>query len=112
MISSGLLSQDDAQTMEKEALDAIRQYDIGCLSLDKALEKIVRYEKLFKKKVQEERYRMTLKDQYWKTCQCEICKDVGVEVAIFRNSNRNRRRGFHNLWQFKRELEELLKGQS
>ncbi len=112
MISSGLLSQDDAQTMEKEALDAIRQYDIGSLSLDKALEKIVRYEKLFKKKVQEERYRMTLKDQYWKTCQCEICKDVGVEVAIFRNSNRNRRRGFHNLWQFKRELEELLKGQN
>ena len=40
---------------------------------------------------------------------CAICSDVGVEVIIFRNSNRNKRRGFHNLWQFMRELEILLK---
>lgn len=111
-ISSGLLSQDIAQKMEKESLNAIRQYDKGEMSLEDALDKIVGYEKLFKPKVPEDRYRLTLTDQYWKTCKCEICKDVGVEVAIFRNSNRNRRRGFHNLWQFMRELEELLEGQN
>ncbi len=111
-ISSGLLSQEVAQSMENESLNAIRQYDKGKISLEDALDKIVRYEKLFKTKIPEDRYRETLKDQYWKTCQCEICKDVGVEVAIFRNSNRNRRRGFHNLWQFMRELEELLEGQN
>ncbi len=109
-ISSGELSQDVAQKMEKESLSALRAYDKGDLSLEKALEKIIGYEKLFKPKIPEARYRQTLSDQYWKRCQCEICKDVGIEVAIFRNSNRNRRRGFHNLWQFMRELDELLEG--
>jgi hypothetical protein len=111
-ISSGILSQEYAQKMEKESLHAIRAYDKGTMPLEEALTKIISYEKLFKDKIQEERYRQVLQDQYWKTCTCEICKDVGVEVAIFRNSNRNRRRGFHNLWQFMRELDELLEGQN
>lgn len=109
-ISSGELSQDTAQKMEKESLQALRAYDKGTMPLEDTLEKVVNYEKLFKPKIPVERYRQTLSDQYWKTCQCEICKDVSIEVAIFRNSNRNRRRGFHNLWQFMRELEELLEG--
>jgi len=108
-ISSGMLSQEYAQKMEKDSLHAIRSYDKGEISLEEALSKIISYEKLFKNKIPEERYRQVLQDQYWKTCQCEICKDIGVEVVIFRNSNRNRRRGFHNLWQFMRELDELLK---
>ena len=111
-ISSGLLSQEYAQKMERESLNAIRSYDRGEVSLEEALSKVIGYEKLFKDKIPEERYRQILQDQYWKICQCEICKDIGVEVAIFRNSNRNRRRGFHNLWQFMRELDELLKGQN
>lgn len=111
-ISSGLLSQEYVQKMEKESLSAIRSYDRGEVSLEEALSKAVSYEKLFKDKIPEERYRQVLQDQYWKKCQCEICKDVGVEVAIFRNSNRNRRRGFHNLWQFMRELDKLLEGQN
>ena len=111
-ISSGEISQELAKSMEKASLDAIRKYDKNEMSLEDALDKIISYEKLFKPKIPENRYRETLKDQYWKTCQCEICKDVGVEVAIFRNSNRNRRRGFHNLWQFMRELEALLEGQN
>lgn len=109
-ISSGLLSQDVAQAMEKVSLQALRAYDIDKISLDDTLEKVINYEKLFKPKVSEERYRQTLSDKYWKKCECEICKDLGIEVVIFRNSNRNRRRGFHNLWQFMRELEELLEG--
>ena len=109
-ISSGVLSQDTARELEKESLSALRLYDQGKESLESTLRKVITYEKLFKDKIPEERYRQVLLDKYWKKCQCEICQDISIEVVIFRNSNRNRRRGFHNLWQFMRELEELLKG--
>lgn len=111
-ISSGVLSQDKAQFLEKETLKAIRGYANSTITLDEVLIAIEAYEKLFKDKIPIDRYRQTLQHRYWEKCQCEICKDVGIEVAIFRNSNRNRRRGFHNLWQFMRELEELLQGQN
>ena len=32
-------------------------------------------------------------------------KTIGVEVVIFRGNNRNRRRGFHNLWILRRRIE-------
>ena len=111
-ISSGVLSQDTARKLEKESLSALRLYDKGKESLESTLRKVIAYEKLFKDKIPEERYRQVLLNKYWKRCQCEICQDVSIEVIIFRNSNRNRRRGFHNLWQFMRELEELLKGKN
>ena len=74
------------------------------------MSKVVAYEKLFRTKIPVDRYQQTLKDRYWEKCTCEVCKNIGIEVVVFRNSNRNRRRGFHNLWQFMRELEQLLKG--
>ena len=32
---------------------------------------------------------------------------LGVDVILFRGNNRNRRRGFHNLWVVARRLEAL-----
>jgi len=36
-----------------------------------------------------------------------ICADVAVEVIIFRSSNRNKRRGIHNLQIFGRHVRRL-----
>ena len=44
-----------------------------------------------------EEYKRTLEDRPWKECGCPICSKISVEVAIFRASNRNKRRGIHNL---------------
>jgi hypothetical protein len=44
-------------------------------------------------------YRQTLAEEPWKNCPCLICQNIGIEVVIFRGNNRNRRRGFHNIWQ-------------
>ena len=41
-------------------------------------------------------YRLMLEDRPWQSCPCTVCQEAGVEVAIFRGNNRNRRRGFHN----------------
>ncbi len=45
-------------------------------------------------------YASTLRDKPWKRCQCPICRSVGINVVIFRGNDRNRRRGFHNLFVF------------
>ena len=46
----------------------------------------------------------TLEHQPWKRCSCDVCRAIGVEVIIFRSSNRNKRRGFHNLHVFAQRL--------
>ena len=109
-ISSGLIDQKVAQTLEKKALNAIRDYDKDKVTLEYTLECLETYEKIFRDKVPIDKYRDILSSKYWQKCQCEVCQSVKIETIIFRNSNRNRRRGFHNLWQFQRELEELREG--
>lgn len=47
-----------------------------------------------------ERYRRTLQDRPWEKCPCDICQELGIQVLIFRGTNRNKRRGFHNTWTF------------
>ena len=42
-------------------------------------------------------YKKILLDKPWKLCNCPICKNIGIDVIIFRGNNRNRRRGFHNI---------------
>jgi hypothetical protein len=42
-------------------------------------------------------YRRTLEDAPWRICECGLCAKHGIEIAIFRGSERNKRRGFHNL---------------
>jgi len=59
-----------------------------------------------------EGYRKTLRSRPWDRCDCPICENLGIEVAIFRGNNRNRRRGFHNTYrfyqQFKHDLPKML----
>lgn len=53
-------------------------------------------------------YMRTLEQKPWKNCQCPICKELGIEVIIFRGNNRNRRRGFHNTYVFYSLLKKML----
>lgn len=107
IVASGGIDQEDAEELEKKALDSIRNYDIGKETLENTLEHLEKYELIFRDKVPIKRYKAILSSKYWQVCQCEVCQTAKIETIIFRNSNRNRRRGFHNLWQFQRELEEL-----
>jgi len=53
-------------------------------------------------------YRQLLRRRPWEQCPCPICKEHGIEVAIFRGNNRNRRRGFHNTRRFYDQFEQDL----
>jgi hypothetical protein len=50
----------------------------------------------------------TLKDRPWMSCLCPICKQLSIEVVVFRGNNRNRRRGFHNLIVFNRHVKNTV----
>lgn len=103
-ILAGNKNQQKLRDLEKASLTALRLYAAKKLEIEQALSTIVKYGLEFTDKVPIERYRKVLADRPWDQCQCRICRDSGVEVIIFRGSNRNRRRGFHNLWEFYRQL--------
>ena len=95
-------SLDELRAMEKKALQALIKYDQGLMNLDDVLDVVLRYDKLLLRNTDNsnfrEKYRKTLLDMPWKTCNCDICKNIGIHVVIFRGCNRNKRRGFHNIW--------------
>jgi hypothetical protein len=109
-IKSGLLNGNELLRQEKNALGALRDFDVGRGSLDTALNNIVEYQRSLtiasepdpakrdkKAETVSKNLYITLDAVPWKRCECSICRSAGVEVIIFRASNRNKRRGFHNL---------------
>lgn len=97
---------------EQEALAAIRDFDRGHRSLRPTLRSLMTYDALLATRLDGQRserraelYRKTLRDKPWQRCPCAVCRDLGVEVIIFRGNNRNRRRGFHNLWKVHQQLQ-------
>lgn len=116
----GRYKAEDLQKRESRALEAIRGYDKGVVSLSTAVEVLSDYQKLlipldkdnekYQRELDKSRNRIhkTLLAQPWKRCQCSICRDLGVEVIIFRSSNRNKRRGFHNLGVYHTHVQRTL----
>ncbi len=105
-ISAGRLDQAQAKTKEKEALAALRAFDVNELDLNSTLEVVLSYESILSDRRDRlyPLYQRTLEDRPWKACRCPICSKLGIEVMIYRGSERNKRRGFHNLNDFYTEI--------
>lgn len=109
MISSGQVSQDRARAFERSCLQELARLDGGGGSLDETLDALRRYEEFCGvKKDHTEEYREVLTERPWKKCPCEVCKNLGHHVILFRGAERNRRRGFHNVWVFYRRLQKQI----
>ena len=107
-ISAGRLDQNIALKMESRALDLVRKYAQRRVSLNAALTAVLEYEALMPSRSDRSNdYRRTLADRPWEHCNCGICQAVGVEVILFRGSERNKRRGFHNLAVFRERMDKL-----
>jgi len=87
-------------------LQLLKKYDKGEVQLNHLLPKLQEY--LLKTNQQHRLpyYLATLRDMPWKKCSCNICRDIGIDVVIFKGNNRNRRRGFHNVYIFSKMLKE------
>ena len=99
----------EIKKMESKALSYLFRYDRGTISLNSTLKAVVKYDKLLLRNSEdidsfEEKYSKTLEDMPWKKCRCNVCKDIGINIVIFRGTNRNKRRGFHNVWVFRNLL--------
>ncbi|MFA4956710.1 MAG: tRNA-guanine transglycosylase DpdA [Candidatus Methanoperedens sp.] len=99
-------SIDDLIKMEKDALQALNKFDRGIIGADKVLDIILKYDNLLLRDSNDgdnlrEKYKQTLLDKPWKSCTCNVCREIGINVIIFRGTNRNKRRGFHNTWIFR-----------
>lgn len=120
-IKRGLFRSEDLVKMEQNALTRLRNFDKGIGSLESTSDAVVEYHhyllqgqgespKSIEKALSLVRARIerTLRSEPWKRCKCSICRSVGVEVIIFRSSNRNKRRGFHNLGVYHQHLRNTL----
>ncbi|MGE5217309.1 MAG: hypothetical protein ACM3SP_09955, partial [Chloroflexota bacterium] len=111
LVKVGRVNQEKLIELERSALDSLRAYDRDEIGLEQTLDATTKYAEILltepdpdARPVSEmklmdlrQRYRKTLEERPWKECSCAICSKISVEVAIFRSSNRNKRRGIHNL---------------
>jgi hypothetical protein len=108
-IRAGEIRQEQAIRLETECLAALRQYDAGEITAGPVVDTLSRYAELYDPRSKyQDAYRELLEEAPWKSCPCGICEKAGINVAIFRGSERNKRRGFHNLYAFRQRLDREL----
>lgn len=111
-ILAGEVDQGQARKLEQSCMKLLVAYDNGNASISETVESLAEYELLFDQgRIRREEYRSTLSDAPWKRCPCDICKQIGIHVILFRGAERNRRRGFHNLFIFYKRLQRNLEAQ-
>ncbi|HYC38136.1 MAG TPA: tRNA-guanine transglycosylase DpdA [Usitatibacter sp.] len=111
---AGSVNQETLQALETKALRTLREFDSHRASLKTTLDSILEYHKHLDSELKttaesfRQRYEQTLEARPWKSCTCTICAALSVEVVIFRTSNRNKRRGFHNLFVYHEHLKRII----
>lgn len=124
-VKRGIFHAEDLQKREQRTLQMLRAFDKDTCSVADALDAVMDYSQFLVRgdgssaasqdrvlANTRTRLQRTLEDRPWKSCDCSICRDVGVEVIVFRGSNRNKRRGFHNLGVYHKHLHRTLANQS
>ncbi len=119
-VKKGVFRAEELVRLEALALDSLRAFDRGVACLEETLHNVLVYSApLVNERPYEdcasspalarlaERYRTTLAERPWAQCSCKICQDAAIDVIIFRGSNRNKRRGIHNLAVYHDHIERL-----
>ncbi len=106
------MGEEQIMKLERNALERVRALGRRKCSVQDCLDALLAYDKYVTvdRADMSEPYRRTLTDRPWEKCDCAVCKACGIEVAIFRGNNRNRRRGFHNTFVFYRLMQKVLLG--
>jgi DGQHR domain-containing protein len=109
-IQSGDINMEVVAKHNRVCHENLRAYAQGDASLEVVLDSLCNYEKHISPNVNNrEDYRRTLLGKPWEKCPCKICKNIGIDVMIFGGLNRNKRRGFHNLYVFHEKLKGVRK---
>lgn len=114
-------SPKEVKSLEQSCLQGLQNYNDEGLTnaeFEKLLDTIVEYDtyllrsgddgqKIRDEVVSRKKYRRTLEAKPWENCPCKICQSLGIHTLIFRGTNRNKRRGFHNTWRFYQRLKSI-----
>lgn len=107
-ILAGHVSQKDAIIQERACLRTLREFDGSDRAAKQALNELGAYEAICQnKKSLLAEYERTLAAAPWAYCDCSLCRELGIEIAIFRGTERNKRRGFHNMSVLAKKLKKL-----
>lgn len=114
MVGEGKASEAELRDLAAKSMKAVVAVDEGRMEVADAVKIIEAYDRLIgeDREWMHEEYRRTLEAKPWKHCPCDICRQWGVQVMVFRGNNRNRRRGFHNTYVFYRLMQKGLLGES
>lgn len=108
-VRAGEIDQALARRLERAALTHLAAFDDGQVDVESVVAALREYETLHdEKRDRSEAYRAVLNARPWKECTCAVCSQAGIHVMIFRGTERNKRRGFHNLHVFAKRLEREL----
>jgi hypothetical protein len=107
-VLAGELDQNRGRALERTCLQALSAYDRDECSIETPLEALAAYDAFLGEPDRQAVYWQTLHDRPWRACPCGICQAVGIDVVIFRGTERNKRRGFHNLFVFNNVLHKEL----
>jgi hypothetical protein len=111
-ILAGRVDQELAIQRERACLRALQEYDVGQGSAQHVIDALQRYNEITGLRTYREAYLDVLTDAPWRSCPCSICTKAGINVILFRGSERNKRRGFHNVHVFRRRLDRELNARS
>ena len=88
------------ERQERSVLRLLSRYDSGQAGVDEVLEAVVDYDRHLARSSEitsmRAKYRRTLREAPWRSCECNFCRHLGIHILVFRGSNRNKRRGAHN----------------
>ena len=107
-ILAGKVDQEVAIRRERACLQALHSYDAGEISARHVIDALERYNEIIGLTTYHDAYLDALTDAPWRSCSCSMCAKAGINVIIFRGSERNKRRGFHNLHVFRQRLDREL----
>jgi hypothetical protein len=96
-ILAGKVQQARAIRAERECLKRLRAFDEARSDVAAVLDALTDYADVIGVPSKHEEYERTLEAAPWRACICSLCREHGIQIAIFRGTERNKRRGFHNL---------------
>ena len=109
-ILSGQVKQAHAFKLERECLENLRKFEKHRFKRKDLIELLCEYQLLFGSiRNYAIEYEALLTDRPWENCKCEVCQELGINVVIFRGAERNRRRGFHNVFVTYNRLKRIRK---
>jgi hypothetical protein len=92
----------ELRKMEKRCLVALSNFDGTKKTRQEVVEAVNLYGPLLERRGEDnhffEKHDAVLKDRPWENCRCAVCRNIGIDVVVFRGTARNKRRGFHNTW--------------